>query len=141
MSVFRLCFFKAAPIALSSAAESLLRRDAIIRGALPIVNTVLFLVQRSNEAPVLVPVDVASRQPDCDGYLRLIEPLELDAMTRLERVPVARCFEYDPYLAHAVQAYAAQVSTLIRVSQSVVEGLAIPVAGEHTLMSQAERVH
>lgn len=106
-----------------------------------IVHTVLFLVQKSTEPPALVPVDVASREPDCDGYLPLVEPLVLDRTTRLERVPVSRCFEYDPYLAHAVQAYAAQVTTLIRVSESVVAGLAVPVAGQRVVMSPVEGVH
>jgi hypothetical protein len=105
------------------------------------VHTVLFLVDRANEAPVLVPVEIASREPDCEGYLPLAEPLELDGSARLERVPVGRCFEYDPYLAQAVQAYAVQVSTLIRVSQSVVEGLAIPVVGGCVMMPPRQGVH
>jgi hypothetical protein len=91
------------------------------------VHTVLFYVQRDNEVPVLVPVEVLSREPDRQGHLRLVEPLRLkDAV--VETVPLTQCFEYDPYLAHAVQAYAAQVTTLVRVSQSVIEGLAIPVS-------------
>ena len=91
------------------------------------MHTVLFHVQHDNEVPVLVPVEVLSREPDREGHLRLVEPLKLkDAV--VETVPLTRCYEYDPYLAHAVQAYAAQVTTLVRVSQSVIEGLAIPVA-------------
>ena len=90
------------------------------------MHTVLFYVQHDNEVPVLVPVEVISREPDRLGHLRLVEPLKLkDAV--VETVPLTRCYEYDPYLAHAVQAYAAQVTTLVRVSQSVIEGLAIPV--------------
>jgi hypothetical protein len=73
-----------------------------------------------------VPVEVLSREPDRQGHLRLVEPLKLkDAV--VETIPLTRCYEYDPYLAHAVQAYAAQVTTLVRVSQSVIDGLAIPV--------------
>jgi hypothetical protein len=91
------------------------------------VHTVLFYVQHDNEVPVLVPVEVLSREPDRQGNLKLVEPLRLkDAV--VEMVPLTRCYEYDPYLAHAVQAYAAQVTTLVRVSQSVIDGLAIPVA-------------
>jgi hypothetical protein len=91
------------------------------------VHTVLFYVQHDNEVPVLVPVDVLSREPDRQGNLRLVEPLKLkDAV--VETIPLTRCYEYDPYLAHAVQAYAAQVTTLVRVSQSVIDGLAVPVA-------------
>ena len=91
------------------------------------MHTVLFYVQHDNEVPVLVPVDVLSREPDRQGHLRLVEPLKLKDEV-VETVPLTRCYEYDPYLAHAVQAYAAQVTTLVRVSQSVIEGLAIPVA-------------
>lgn len=105
------------------------------------MTTVLYLIERSNEAPLLLPVDVHSLDPDCDGCLTLTEPLALDATTNIERVPASRCFEYDPYLAHAVQAYAAQVSTLIRVSQSVVEGLAIPVVRDCVMLAPGEGVH
>ena len=90
------------------------------------MHTVLFYVQHDNEVPILVPVDVISREPDRQGNLKLAEPLKLkDAL--VEAIPMTRCYEYDPYLAHAVQAYAAQVTTLVRVSQSVIEGLAVPV--------------
>ena len=90
------------------------------------MHTVLFYVQHDNEVPILVPVDVISREPDRQGNLKLTEPLKLkDAV--VEMIPMTRCYEYDPYLAHAVQAYAAQVTTLVRVSQSVIEGLAVPV--------------
>jgi len=105
------------------------------------VTTVLFLVERSHEAPLLVPVDVESLEPDCDGCLTLVDPLILDPASPTERVPASRCFEYDPYLAHAVQAYAAQVSTLIRVSHSVVEGLAIPVVRDVVMVAPSEGVH
>lgn len=91
------------------------------------MHTVLFYVQHDNEAPVLVPVDVITTDPDPQGNLQLVEPLKLKDRV-VEQVPLMRCYEYDPYLAHAVQAYAAQVSTLVRVSQSVIEGLAVPVA-------------
>lgn len=104
-------------------------------------STVLYLIERANEAPLLVPVDVVSLDPDCDGCLTLVEPLAVDATATTERIPAARCFEYDPYLAHAVQAYAAQVSTLIRVSQSVVEGLAIPVVRDCVMVAPGEGVH
>lgn len=90
------------------------------------MHTVLYYVQHDNEAPVLVPVDVISTEPDPQGNLELVEPLKLKDRV-IERVPLMRCYEYDPYLAHAVQAYAAQVTTLVRVSQSVIEGLAVPV--------------
>jgi len=90
------------------------------------VHTVLFYVKHDNEVPVLVPIEVLSREPDVQGHLQLAEPLEIDK-TVVRTVPLARCYEYDPYLAHAVQAYAAQVTTLVRVSQSVIEGLAIPI--------------
>jgi len=90
------------------------------------VHTVLFYAQHDNEAPVLVRVDVLSREPDRDGNLTLAEPMQLHG-ARVDRVPMIRCYEYDPYLAHAVKAYAAQVSTLVRVSQSVIEGLAVPL--------------
>ncbi len=57
-------------------------------------------------------------------------------------MPLTRCYEYDPYLAHAVQAYAAQVTTLVRVSQSVIEGLAIPVTPPECACAPADaRVH
>lgn len=105
------------------------------------MTTVLYLIERANEAPVLVPIDVRSLQPDCDGCLTLVEPLAFDPSSAVERVPAARCFEYDPYLAHAVQAYAAQVSTLIRVSQSVVEGLAVPVVRDRVLVTPGEGIH
>ncbi|AMY12944.1 hypothetical protein LuPra_06228 [Luteitalea pratensis] len=105
------------------------------------MHTVLFYVQHDNEVPILVPVEVVSREPDRLGHLRLVEPLKLkDAV--VETVPLTRCYEYDPYLAHAVQAYAAQVTTLVRVSQSVIEGLAIPVtAPKGTYMQPDARVH
>jgi hypothetical protein len=90
------------------------------------VHTVLYYVQHDNEAPVLVPVDVMSMEPDPQGNLELVEPLKMKDGV-VDRVPLMRCYEYDPYLAHAVQAYAAQVTTLVRVSQSVIEGLAVPV--------------
>lgn len=90
------------------------------------MHTVLFYVQHDNEVPVLVPVDVLSRDPDVAGNLRLAEPLTYNNRV-IHEVPLSRCYEYDPYLAHAVQAYAAQVTTLVRVSQSVIEGLAVPV--------------
>ena len=80
------------------------------------MHTVLFYVQHDNEVPVLVPVEVLSRDPDGDGNLRLAEPLKYNNRV-VEKVPLSRCYEYDPYLAHAVQAYAAQVTTLVRVSQ------------------------
>lgn len=105
------------------------------------MHTVLFYVQHDNEVPVLVPVEVLSREPDCDGNLKLAEPLKFNNKV-LETVPMARCYEYDPYLAHAVQAYAAQVTTLVRVSQSVIEGLAVPVmpvTGKP--LHHSERVH
>jgi hypothetical protein len=105
------------------------------------VHTVLYYVQHDNEVPVLVPVDVLSLDPDGDGNLRLAEPLCHNNRT-LDKVPLARCYEYDPYLAHAVQAYAAQVTTLVRVSQSVIEGLAVPVAPIADLLKHADlRVH
>jgi hypothetical protein len=37
-----------------------------------------------------------------------------------------------------VQAYAAQVTTLVRVSQSVIEGLAIPVTPAPGIFMQAD---
>ena len=91
------------------------------------MHTVLFYVQHETQVPVLVPVEVFSREPDGQGHLRLVEPLKLKDVV-VETVPLTRCYEYDPYLAHAVQAYAVQVTTLVRVSQSVIEGLAVPVA-------------
>jgi len=90
------------------------------------VHTVLFYVQHDNEVPVLVPVEVLSREPDSQGNLALVEPMKMKDEV-VDAVPLTRCYEYDPYLAHAVQAYAAQVNTLVRVSQSVIEGLAVPV--------------
>ena len=105
------------------------------------VTTVLFLVERAHEAPLLVPVDVHSLEPDCDGYLTLTEPLVIDPASPTERVPASRCFAYDPYLAHAVQAYVAQVSTLIRVSHSVVEGLAVPIVRDRVMVAPSEGVH
>ncbi len=90
------------------------------------MHTVLFYVKHDNEVPVLVPIEVLSREPDVQGHLKLAEPLKIRE-TVVDTVPMARCYEYDPYLAHAVQAYAAQVTTLVRVSQSVIEGLAIPI--------------
>lgn len=110
-------------------------------GVADTVTTVLYLIERANEAPVLVPVDVESLEPDCDGCLTLSERLAFDPASVLERVPAARCFEYDPYLAHAVQAYAAQVSTLIRVSQSVVEGLAVPIVRDRVLVAPGDGIH
>ena len=105
------------------------------------MHTVLFYVQHDNEVPVLVPVEVLSREPDSQGNLPLAEPLKLKDQT-MEAVPLMRCYEYDPYLAHAVQAYAAQVTTLVRVSQSVIEGLAVPVTPATGLMMHADaRVH
>lgn len=105
------------------------------------MHTVLFYVQHDNEVPVLVPVEVLSREPDGHGNLKLAEPLKLKHAV-VETVPLARCYEYDPYLAHAVQAYAAQVTTLVRVSQSVIEGLAIPVTAPEGTYAQADaRVH
>lgn len=105
------------------------------------MHTVLFYVQHDNEVPVLVPVEVLSRDPDRHGNLKLAEPLKLkDAV--IDTVPLTRCYEYDPYLAHAVQAYAAQVTTLVRVSQSVIEGLAIPVTPpQGTFVMAGARVH
>ena len=105
------------------------------------MTTVLYLIERSHEAPLLVPVDVISLEPDCDGCLTLTEPLSLDPASPTERVPASRCFEYDPYLAHAVQAYAAQVSTLIRVSHSVVEGLAVPIVRDCVMVAPGEGIH
>lgn len=105
------------------------------------MHTVLYYVQHDNEAPVLVPVDVISTDPDHQGYLELVEPLKLKDQV-VERVPLMRCYEYDPYLAHAVQAYAAQVTTLVRVSQSVIEGLAVPVTPTTGLLMHVDaRVH
>jgi hypothetical protein len=105
------------------------------------VHTVLFYVQHDNEVPVLVPVDVISREPDHQGNLRLAEPLKLKGAI-VETVPLTRCYEYDPYLAHAVQAYAAQVTTLVRVSQSVIEGLAVPMTPPAGVFVHADaRVH
>lgn len=104
------------------------------------MHTVLFYTQHDNEAPVLVPIEVVSRDADGEGYLTLAEPLEMQGRT-LQRVPAQRCYEYDPYLAHAVQAYAAQVSTLVRVSQSVIEGLAVPVGTPGVVVSADARVH
>lgn len=101
------------------------------------MHTVLFYTQHDNEAPILVPVEVLSRDPDRDGNLKLAEPLRLHGAV-LDRVPLIRCYEYDPYLAHAVQAYAAQVSTLVRVSQSVIEGLAIPVTTTAGAMTHSD---
>lgn len=105
------------------------------------MTTVLYLIERSNEAPALLAVEVESLEPDCDGFLTLTEPLSLDGAPETERVPAARCFEYDPYLAHAVQAYAAQVTTLIRVSHCVVEGLAVPVMRDRVLVTPTSAVH
>ena len=105
------------------------------------MHTVLFYVQHDNEVPVLVPVDVISREPDRHGNLTLIEPLEFKGAV-VEAIPMARCYEYDPYLAHAVQAYAAQVTTLVRVSQCVIEGLAIPVTPPRGMCAAADaQVH
>ena len=105
------------------------------------MHTLLFYVQHDNEVPVLVPVEVISREPDGQGNLRLVEPLKIKDST-FEAVPLTRCYEYDPYLAHAVQAYAAQVTTLVRVSQSVIEGLAIPVTPPAGVYQVADhRVH
>lgn len=105
------------------------------------MHTVLYYVQHDNEAPVLVPVDVISTDPDQQGNLELVEPLKLKDQV-VERVPLMRCYEYDPYLAHAVQAYAAQVTTLVRVSQSVIEGLAVPVMPTTgTMLHVDARVH
>lgn len=105
------------------------------------MHTVLFYVQHDNEVPVLVPVEVLSREPDHQGNLQLAEPLKIKDRV-VETVPLVRCYEYDPYLAHAVQAYAAQVTTLVRVSQSVIEGLAVPVTPTTGLMLHADaRVH
>ncbi len=105
------------------------------------MHTVLFYVQHDNEVPVLVPVEVLSRDPDGEGNLRLAEPLTYKN-TVVDKVPLSRCYEYDPYLAHAVQAYAAQVTTLVRVSQSVIEGLAVPVTPTTGVLAQADtRVH
>ena len=105
------------------------------------VTTVLFLIERANEAPVLLPLDVVSLDPDCDGCLTLVEPLPIDPASPIERIPVSRCFEYDPYLVQAVQAYAVQVSTLIRVSHSVVEGLAVPVVRDCVLIAAGDGIH
>lgn len=105
------------------------------------MHTVLFYVQHDNEVPVLVPVDVLSREPDSQGNLALVEPMKLKDEF-VASVPLTRCYEYDPYLAHAVQAYAAQVSTLVRVSQSVIEGLAVPVTPAMSLRLIGDaRVH
>ena len=105
------------------------------------MHTVLFYVQHDNEVPVLVPVEVLSREPDRQGNLKLAEPLKIKDSV-MEAVPLTRCYEYDPYLAHAVQAYAAQVTTLVRVSQSVIEGLAVPVnPPEGVYMHADARVH
>ena len=50
------------------------------------MHTVLFYVQHDNEVPVLVPVEVLSREPDRQGHLRLVEPLKLkDASSRRSR--------------------------------------------------------
>lgn len=105
------------------------------------MTTVLFLIERANEPPVLLPLGVVSLDPDCDGCLTLVEPLPIDPASPTERIPVSRCFEYDPYLVQAVQAYAMQVSTLIRVSQSVVEGLAVPVVRDSVLVAASDGVH
>ena len=105
------------------------------------MHTVLFYVQHDNEVPVLVPVEVLSREPDSQGNLALVEPLKVKDEV-VESIPLTRCYEYDPYLAHAVQAYAAQVSTLVRVSQSVIEGLAVPVTPAMSLRLIGDaRVH
>ena len=106
------------------------------------MHTVLFYVQHDNEVPVLVPVEVLSREPDSQGNLELVEPMKVKGEV-VAAVPLTRCYEYDPYLAHAVQAYAAQVSTLVRVSQSVIEGLAVPVtpASGHRPQGADARVH
>ncbi len=105
------------------------------------MHTVLFYVQHDNEVPVLVPVEVLSREPDSQGNLALVEPMKVKDEV-VESIPLTRCYEYDPYLAHAVQAYAAQVSTLVRVSQSVIEGLAVPVTPAMSLRLIGDaRVH
>ena len=105
------------------------------------MHTVLYYVQHDNEVPVLVPVEVLSREPDRQGHLKLAEPLKLRDLV-VESVPLSRCYEYDPYLAHAVQAYAAQVTTLVRVSQSVIEGLAVPVTPPQGMFTAMDaRVH
>ena len=105
------------------------------------MHTVLFYVQLDNEVPVLVPVEVLSREPDSQGNLALVEPMKVKDEV-VESIPLTRCYEYDPYLAHAVQAYAAQVSTLVRVSQSVIEGLAVPVTPAMSLRLIGDaRVH
>ena len=41
------------------------------------MHTLLFYVQHDNEVPVLVPVEVISREPDGQGNLRLVEPLKV----------------------------------------------------------------
>ena len=105
------------------------------------MHTVLFYVQHDNEVPVLVPVEVLSREPDSQGNLALVEPMKVKDEV-VESIPLTRCYDYDPYLAHAVQAYAAQVSTLVRVSQSVIEGLAVPVTPAMSLRLIGDaRVH
>ena len=105
------------------------------------MHTVLFYVQHDNEVPVLVPVEVLSREPDSQGNLALVEPMKVKDEV-VESIPLTRCYEYDPYLAHAVQAYAAQVSTLVRVSQSVIEGLAVSVTPAMSLRLIGDaRVH
>ena len=104
------------------------------------MHTLLFYVQHDNEVPVLVPVEVLSREPDVQGNLRLAEPLRVKESV-FETVPMARCYEYDPYLAHAVQAYAAKVTALVRVSQSVIEGLAVPLAPAAGDYGTDARVH
>ena len=105
------------------------------------MHTVLFYVQHDNEVPVLVPVEVLSREPDSQGNLALVEPMKVKDEV-VESIPLTRCYEYDPYLAHAVQASAAQVSTLVRVSQSVIEGLAVPVTPAMSLRLIGDaRVH
>ena len=105
------------------------------------MHTVLFYVQHDNEVPVLVPVEVLSREPDSQGNLALVEPMKVKDEV-VESIPLTRCYEYDPNQAHAVQAYAAQVSTLVRVSQSVIEGLAVPVTPAMSLRLIGDaRVH
>lgn len=101
------------------------------------MHTVLYYVQEGNDVPALVPVEVLSREPDAQGNLRLAEPLTLKDGV-LDAVPLIRCYEYDPHLAQAVQAYAVQVMTLVRVSQSVIDGLAIPVTPAPGVMRQAD---
>ena len=101
----------------------------------------LYLVERPNQAPILAPIRVVSRDPDAAGLLHLAEPLQVAPGEDLLAVPASRCYEYDPYLAHAVEAYAAQVATLLRVARSVIEGLAMPITEGQSRQSDSRTLH